>query len=220
MVILRILLLAFALTGCAQSPPLEASATEKSGERQCRASDYQAQQPHLQSRPKKDTGTLNGQAESEHTSAKNTSIGNSNSVDTEKELARLEREIEKYTAEYNKASRTKFLGTHPKEDRFAKYAEGWRKKVERYGTAHFPETAQGRRYGSLIVSVTLKADGSLAEVPVIEKSSGDKVLDATTVRLLQSASPYAPFPTEILPDTDFIVITRTLNFERGEKVSP
>jgi len=206
MVILRILLLAFALTGCAQSPPLEAIAAEKNGE--------------LQSQPKKDTGTLNGQADSERGSANDTSTGDSTLAEMEKKIARLERKIRKRIGGYDSASRTQFLGTRPTEDRFAKYAEDWQKSVEHYVTVNFPETAQGRRYGSLIVSVTLKADGSLAEAPVIEKSSGDKALDAATVKILQAASPYAPFPVDILPDTDFVVITRSLSFERGEKVSP
>ncbi|MEO7760408.1 MAG: TonB family protein, partial [Casimicrobiaceae bacterium] len=70
-------------------------------------------------------------------------------------------------------------------------------------------------YGSLLLTVAIKADGSIERVE-INRSSGKKVLDAAAVRILQLAAPYSAFPADIRHDTDIVEITRTWTFTRSD----
>ena len=133
-------------------------------------------------------------------------------------MARLEGEINKSVDEYNKRPRKKFIGARTEEYRFAQYIEDWRQKVERIGTLNYPEAARGKLYGSLVLSVSINHDGSLNRVD-INRSSGYKVLDDAAKRIVQMASPYAPFPPDIRRDTDILEITRTWYFTQGDQVT-
>ena len=133
-------------------------------------------------------------------------------------MARLEGEIAKNVDEYNKRPRKKFIGARAQEYRFAQYIEDWRQKVERIGTLNYPEAARGKLYGSMVLTVSINADGTLGRVDV-NRSSGYKVLDEAARRIVQMASPYAPFPPEIRRDTDIIEITRTWYFTQGDQLS-
>ena len=130
-------------------------------------------------------------------------------------MARLEAEIAKSVEEYNKRPRKKNIGVRADEYRFAQYVEDWRIKVERVGTLNYPEAAKGKLYGSLVLSVSILADGSVQKIE-INRSSGHKVLDDAARRIVQMASPYAAFPNDIRRDTDIIEITRTWTFTRSD----
>lgn len=133
-------------------------------------------------------------------------------------MARLEGEINKNVDEYNKRPRKKFVGARTEEYRFAQYIEDWRQKVERIGTLNYPEAARGKLYGSLVLTASLNHDGSLSRVD-INRSSGYKVLDEAAKRIVQMASPFAPFPPDIRRDTDILEITRTWYFTQGDQVT-
>ena len=133
-------------------------------------------------------------------------------------MARLEGEINKTVEEYNKRPRKKFVGTRAEEYRFAQYIEDWRQKIERIGTLNYPEAARGKLYGSLVLTVSINADGQLGRVE-INRSSGHKLLDDAARRIVQMAAPYAAFPPDIRRDTDILEITRTWSFTQGDHVS-
>jgi len=133
-------------------------------------------------------------------------------------MARLEGEISKATDDYSKRPRKKFIGARAEEYRFAQYIEDWRQKIERIGTLNYPAAARGKLYGSLLLTVSINADGSVTRID-INRSSGHKVLDDSARRIVQMASPYSPFPPDIRRDTDVIEITRTWYFTQGDQLS-
>jgi periplasmic protein TonB len=130
-------------------------------------------------------------------------------------MARHEAEIAKSVEEYNKRPRKKNIGVRADEYRFAQYVEDWRLKVERVGTLNYPEAAKGKLYGALVLSVSIQSDGNVQKIE-INRSSGHKVLDDAARRIVQMASPYAPFPPDVRRDTDIIEITRTWAFTRND----
>ncbi|HJW23609.1 MAG TPA: TonB family protein [Rhodocyclaceae bacterium] len=132
-------------------------------------------------------------------------------------MARLEGEIGKEQDEYNKRPRKKFVGTRAEEYRFAQYIEDWRQKVERVGTLNYPDAARGKLYGALVLSVSIRPDGSVLNIE-INRPSGHKTLDDAARRIVAMASPYAAFPPDIRRDTDVLVITRTWSFTRGDNL--
>ena len=132
-------------------------------------------------------------------------------------IARLEGEIARSMDEYNKRPRKKNIGARVEEYRFAQYVEDWRLKVERVGNLNYPEAAKGKAYGSLLLSVVIRADGSVQQV-LVDRSSGHRVLDDAARRIVQMASPYAAFPPDIARDTDIIEITRTWTFTTSDRL--
>ena len=132
-------------------------------------------------------------------------------------IARLEAQISRQTEEYNKRPRKEFIGSRAREYRFAQYVEDWRLKVERIGNLNYPDSARGRIYGSLVLSVSIKADGDLESVEV-QRSSGHQLLDRAAERIVKMAAPYARFPENIARDRDILVITRTWTFAPGDKL--
>ena len=132
-------------------------------------------------------------------------------------IARMEAQISRQLEEYNKRPKKEFVGSRAREYRFAQYAEDWRLKVERVGNLNYPEDARGRVYGSLILIVSIRADGNLESIEV-KQSSGHQILDRAAERIVKMAAPYASFPANVKRDTDILVITRTWTFARGDKL--
>jgi protein TonB len=69
----------------------------------------------------------------------------------------------------------------------------------------------------MVVTVSIKSDGSLERVE-INRPSGQRILDAAAVRIVQLAAPFAPFPADIAKDTDILSITRTWIFTRTDQL--
>ncbi len=132
-------------------------------------------------------------------------------------LARLEAQIARNTEEYNKRPRKKSIGARVEEYRFAQYVEDWRLKVERIGNLNYPTAARGRHYGSLVLTVVIRNDGSLDRVEV-NRPSGQKVLDDAARRIVEMAAPYPPFPEAIRRDTDILEIIRTWSFTTSDRL--
>ncbi len=129
----------------------------------------------------------------------------------------LEAQVSRQIDEYNQRPKKTFIGARAAEFRFAQYVDDWRQKIERIGNLNYPDSARGRLYGSLRLSVSINADGSLAALE-LERSSGYQVLDRAAERIVQMAAPYAKFPADIRRDTDILVITRTWHFAPGDRV--
>ena len=107
------------------------------------------------------------------------------------------------------------LTPNMKDYRYSQYLSDWRNKVERIGAMNYPEEARGKFFGSLVLSVALRPDGSVDRIIVV-RSSGNKVLDDAAKRIVMMGSPFAPFPPDIRKETDYLDITRTWNFTRGD----
>jgi periplasmic protein TonB len=134
------------------------------------------------------------------------------------EIVRLEAQIDKNHEAYQKLPRRKFIGARTQEYRFAQYIEDWRIKVERLGNMNYPEQARKKRiFGSLQLSVSINADGTLERVEV-NKSSGNRILDAAAERIVRLSAPYAALSRDIRRDTDILVITRTWTFTSSDRL--
>jgi protein TonB len=129
----------------------------------------------------------------------------------------LQAQIARQTQAYQERPRKRFIGANAREYRFAQYEEDWRAKIERVGTVNYPAEARGKLYGTLQLTVTIRPDGTVESVQ-LNRSSGEKILDAAAHRIVQMAAPFAAFPASIRKDTDLLVITRTWFFAQGDKV--
>ena len=140
------------------------------------------------------------------------------SIQKTMEIARLEAQISKNFDAYSKMPRKRFIGARTKEYRFAQYVEDWRIKVERIGNLNYPEAARQQKiYGTLQLTVSIRADGSVVDMEV-SRPSGKPILDAAAQRIVKLASPFSPFPANIRRDTDILYITRTWSFTQSDKL--
>ena len=134
------------------------------------------------------------------------------------EAMRLEAQIARDMDAYAKRPKRRFVGARAAEYRFARYVEDWRLKVEHVGNLNYPEAARTQKlYGSLLLTVGIRANGSVESIAV-DRGSGQKILDLAATRIVQMASPYAPFPPDIKRDTDILYITRTWTFAPGDSL--
>ena len=134
------------------------------------------------------------------------------------ETMRLEAQIARDMDAYQKRPKRHFIGARAEEYRFARYVEDWRMKVERIGNLNYPAAARELKlYGNLVLTVSIRSDGTLEGVHV-DRSSGHRLLDAAAVKIVEMGSPYAPFPAEVRRDTDILSISRTWTFTRGDEL--
>ena len=97
----------------------------------------------------------------------------------------------------------------------AAYLLEWRRRVEAVGNRYYPEASvRYGLYGSLRLLVTIRSDGSLADIRVLS-SSGYAVLDEAAIKIVRMAAPYAPFPEELRATTDQLEIIRTWQFQEN-----
>lgn len=127
-------------------------------------------------------------------------------------IASLSAEIKRKLEAKAERPRRKFISASTQEYNYAAYMEAWRAKVERVGNLNYPDEARKRKLsGSLILDVALNPDGSVNQI-IVRQSSGFKFLDDAAIRIVELASPFAPFPENIRAETDILHITRTWQF--------
>jgi len=134
------------------------------------------------------------------------------------ESMRIEARIAKDIENYQQRPKRRFVGARAEEYRLARYVEDWRMKIERVGNLNYPEAARSLQlYGSLLLTVSIRSDGTVENVEV-NRSSGQAVLDSAAVKIVEMSAPFAAFPPDIKRDTDVLHITRTWMFTKGDEL--
>jgi protein TonB len=201
--------------------PLPPSAKQREGdnllEAQQRVTQLEAQTRQMMTQLRGDKAVAPDRTRNEQTPVAQPNSSGPDIVSKSLEMVRLLGQIDKETEEYNKRPRKKNIGARVEEYRFAQYVEDWRQKVERIGNLNYPEAAKGRLYGSLLLSVIIRADGTIKQI-TIDRPSHHKVLDDAARRVVDMAAPYAVFPEVIRKDTDEIEITRTWTFTTSDQL--
>mgnify|MGYP000875728680 CR=1 FL=1 len=201
--------------------PLPPSAATREGsdlaETQRRVVELEAQQQQMMTRLMGDRGVATDRARTTPAPTNPDVRSGADLATSALAIARIEGQIARQMEEYNQRPRKKFLGARVEEFRFAQYVEDWRQKVERIGNLNYPDAAKGRLYGSLVLTVVIKASGELERVE-LNRSSGQRLLDEAALRIVQMASPYAAFPESIRRDTDVLEITRTWTFTNADRL--
>ena len=130
------------------------------------------------------------------------------------EIATLQAKLDKQKQEYAKRPRVRTLtAVSAKESFDAEYLIKWSEKFERVGTKNYPNEALAKNItGRVMLSVTLRPDGSVEEI-IVALSSGSKILDDSARQIVRLAAPYAKFPAELGRQVDRLKIIRYVRFE-------
>jgi protein TonB len=94
----------------------------------------------------------------------------------------------------------------------ASYVRNWVDRVVRVGNINYPsEARRSNLYGNARILVSIRKDGTVKELSILE-SSGSTVLDDAAIRIVRMAAPFAPFPDSMKEDVDELEIIRTWVF--------
>jgi len=135
-------------------------------------------------------------------------------------VASLQAQLDLQRQEYAKRpKRYTISSASTKENRDAAYLDSWRKRIESIGNANYPDEAtKNGIYGTLRLMVSINPDGTINDIRIL-RSSGERVLDAAAIRIVQLSAPFAPLPPEMHKDIDILEIIRTWQFQRGNTFS-
>jgi len=178
--------------------------------------EQQTQQPVLSTH----NGRTRNARETPAAEQKQSTTPNFDSSELSAQIASLTAELADAQQAYAKRPRKhQITSASTRSDKAAWYMYDWVKKVERIGNLNYPEEARRLRiYGQLRLLVTVKRDGSLLAVQILE-SSGQKVLDDAAKKIVRLAAPFPPFSGALADSTDELEIIRTWRFERSDKLS-
>jgi protein TonB len=97
---------------------------------------------------------------------------------------------------------------------YAPYIDQWRQRIEQVGTEHYPRGVDGKSYGSVQATLTIRSDGSIADI-TINRPSNIPLLNQAVRRITQLSAPFGPFPPDMARQIDQLVLTRTWYFVNG-----
>jgi protein TonB len=137
------------------------------------------------------------------------------------QLNSLEAELAKRLQADGKEPRRKVMtGANTKAVTFAHYYDAMRQKIEAYGSAFFPRANGRPLYGSLIIVVSVDAQGRITtnaygkDGLTIGRSSGNPELDRQALAIVRASAPFGPFPSEMRGQIDVLDWVSTFEFTR------
>ena len=137
------------------------------------------------------------------------------------QLNSLEAELAKRLQADGREPRRKVLtGANTKAVSFAHYFDAMRQKIEAYGSAFFPRANGRPLYGSLVIVVSVDAQGRITtnaqgkEGVSIGRSSGNPELDRQALAIVRASAPFGPFPSEMRNQIDVLDWISTFEFTR------
>jgi periplasmic protein TonB len=117
----------------------------------------------------------------------------------------------------NDDARTLIATPSTRQSGLAEYLDGWRRRVERIGTANYPNELLGNIHaGRPTLEVVIAADGRLDDI-VVRRSSGDTALDQAALKILRLAAPFPPLPPSIREDYDVLRFAYEWDFAAGSE---
>ncbi len=131
-------------------------------------------------------------------------------------VASLQAQLDVHRQEYAKRpKRYTISSASTRESRDAVYLDNWRKRIEGIGNLNYPEEAtKNGIYGTLRLMVSINPDGTINDIRIL-RSSGERVLDAAAIRIVQLSAPFEALPPAMHKDIDILKIIRTWQFQRG-----
>ncbi len=137
------------------------------------------------------------------------------------QLNSLEAELTKRLQVNGREPRRKVLtGASTKAVVFAQYYDAMRQKIEACGSAFFPRANGHPLYGSLVIVVSVDAQGRIANNAQgkdglsIGRSSGNPELDRQALAIVRASAPFGPFPIEMRNQIDILDWISTFEFAR------
>ncbi|MBP7324422.1 MAG: TonB family protein [Alicycliphilus sp.] len=132
-----------------------------------------------------------------------------------RQLVKLLAEIEKRINDENARPRKRYISPATREEVYAVYYDGLRRKVEDKGTQNFPEQGGKKLYGELIMILTVNHDGRVLETEVVQ-GSGNRLLDRRAEAIARAAGPFGHFGPAMRAKADQIAVVSRFKFTHDQ----
>jgi periplasmic protein TonB len=133
------------------------------------------------------------------------------------QLVKLLAEIEKRVNEENARPRKRYISPATREEVYALYYDGLRRRIEEHGTTHFPQAAGKKLYGELTMAITINLNGRVLDTEVVQ-TSGTVLLDRRAQAIVRALS-FGPFNDAMRRRADQIVVVSRFRFARDETLN-
>ena len=117
-------------------------------------------------------------------------------MEKRRQMVELLAQIERRINEQNARPKKRYISPATREEHYAIYYDGLRRKIEDKGTRNFPEVGGRKLYGELVMQVAINFEGHVVEA-VIEQSSGNATLDRRAQSIARSAGPFGVVPERV-----------------------
>ena len=144
-----------------------------------------------------------------------TNIETTQREEKRRQLLKLLAEIERRINEENARPKKRYISPATREEVYAVYYDGLRRRIEDKGTQNFPEAAGNKLYGELTMIVTVNFDGRVLSTEVVE-TSGNLTLDRRALAIARSAGPFGRFSDAMRSRAEQIVVVSRFKFTRDE----
>ncbi len=135
--------------------------------------------------------------------------------DRRRQLVKVLAEIERRINDENARPKKRYISPATREEVYAIYYDGLRRRIEDRGTQNFPELAGRKLYGELTMIVTVNHDGKVLDTEVVE-TSGNLTLDRRAQAIARAAGPFGKFSEAMRRKADQIVVVSRFRFTREE----
>ncbi len=135
--------------------------------------------------------------------------------DRRKQLLRLLAEIEKRVNDENARPKKRYISPATREEVYALYYDGLRRRIEERGTRDFPQFNGRKLYGELTMNVTVDATGRVVEAEIVRPSKSRR-LDQQALAIVMAAAPFGNFSPAMRAQADQIVVTSRFRFTRDD----
>lgn len=132
-----------------------------------------------------------------------------------KQLIKLLAEIEKRINEENARPKKRYISPATREEVYAVYYDGLRRKVEDKGTENFPEHKGKKLYGELVMVLTVNHDGRVLDTEIVQ-GSGIPQLDTRAQAIARAAGPFGHFGPAMRAKADQIAVVSRFKFTREQ----
>lgn len=132
-----------------------------------------------------------------------------------RQLVKILAEIEKRINEENARPKKRYISPATREEVYAVYYDGLRRKIEERGTSHFPEMAGKKMYGELTMAVTINHDGRVLDTEVVV-TSGNLTLDRRAQSIVRGTGPFTGFNDAMRAKADQIVVVSIFKFTKDD----
>jgi protein TonB len=127
-------------------------------------------------------------------------------------LIKILAEIERRINEENARPRKRYISPATREEVYAIYYDGLRRKIEDRGTTNFPEAAGRKLYGELTMVITVNHSGTVLSTEIVQ-SSGNPTLDRRAQAIVRGLA-FDRFSEAMRRRADQIVVVSRFRFTR------